>query len=113
MADRQRNIALIVVNIYIGAIQTNAGKSKGKRDWKCSKVNQYMSQEASCTQSSLLNIVTLAQMQKIVKFCNRNPLYRGSENWELVPETNKCLIDKDTTINNKNLLKRKSVGLLP
>ena len=47
MADRQRNIALIVVNIYIGAIQTNAGKSKGKRDWKCSKVNQYMSHRNS------------------------------------------------------------------
>ena len=35
---------------------------------------------------------------KIVKFCNRDPLYRGSENWELVPEIKKCLINKDTII---------------
>ena len=79
---------------------------KAKENVTGNVVKLIMSQEASCTQSSSLNIVTLAQMQKIVKFCNRNPLYRGSENWELVPETNKCLIDKDTTINNKNLLKK-------
>ena len=32
----------------------------------------------------------------IVKFCNKGPLYRGSENRELIPEIKKCLVNEDT-----------------
>ena len=34
----------------------------------------------------------------IVKFWNKGPLYRGSENRELIPEIKKCLVNEDTII---------------
>ena len=93
MADKQRNIALIVVDMQ-ELFRPMLDKAKENVTGNVVKLIN------TCHKKHLPVFITQhhdsGPNSKIVKFRNRDPLYRGSENWELVPEIKKCLIDEDT-----------------
>ena len=95
MADKQRNVALIVVDMQ-ELFRPMLDKAKDNVTGNVVKL-------INASHEKHLPVFVTQHHDSgpnahIVKFWNQGPLYRGSENWELIPEIKKCLVDEDTII---------------